>query len=129
MPEKTLKEIADEAHIATLALRRLLEEQYPKRGEVNEKYENLRYEAKWRWITFFAVLPLALVISSLVTIATVSVCFLGTAPFPKACNIIPQYSEAQERRDRNTAIVEEFYDITDNNSERIKRLENEVYGR
>lgn len=112
MPNKTLEELVVDTNRAVGALKVLLEHQ--------------RKAARHRlMLTLFVAIPAAMLISGLVTITTVSVCFLGTNPHhPSACRVIPKYSDSQNY---NKKIIREFRHlifITNRNDHRLDQLEN-----
>lgn len=127
MIEKDLTDAVREMRDATLALRTLIQKEYPTRRELESRYVQ-KTEQKRRIYLALATMLAAVVGSFFGTVATVSGCFLGSSPGDKpsaACSLMPGYDETREQ---NEAIIKEFQrlqKITRENQSRIDRLERE----
>lgn len=101
------------------ALNETLKSDYPKRAEIRRSRRQ-----------FALYIVLGLFMSSLVTIGTVSGCFLskqavdGEAPF--FCAVLPGYSEAQDRNRRITKRFNQLLHEIASNKKDINRLQRRV---
>lgn len=123
MTERTLNQAIQELHAVVEALRELIEREYPTRTELNE-YTKKTTSLK-RWYIALLMFPLGIVASIMVTVPTVSGCFLqADGVGPSVCNWIPGYPETIQR---NKLLIEEFRQLhkqSDDNTARIEKLEN-----
>lgn len=124
MPEDTLREAVRELHAVVMALKELIAREYPRREEIEQNFINKKL-GNVRWIILLLILPVGFLISSLVTISTVSTCFLEEAPTPGLCRIIPHYQEAMNRNNEVLLEFERLRAVTEENRLRILELENE----
>lgn len=116
MPEKTMRQAAEELHAAVTALHELIEREYPSRREVERRFVR-QDTAHRRWAIVLAMVVASAFISFIGTVATVSTCFLGDPQHPAACNWLPGYEEtAESHRDATM----EFWRLR----ERVAKLEN-----
>lgn len=122
MPDQTLQEIAKETHAAVVALRELIEREYPSRGEVERRFTK-KNESNKKLAFGLVILFITVVVSYFMTVATISSCFLGGVEHPDFCNVLPGYAEADER---GKNLIEEFVNLQERsirNEKRIDQLE------
>lgn len=128
MPEQLLQAVRELTRVVE-ELKDTLEE-YPKRGEVEEKFAT-KAESKTRrnkalaigltitFISFFA--------SFVVTVSTVTTCFLSdearSGKAPATCNLLPGYPEAQADNQRILRELHAVFKATETNDERLQRVE------
>lgn len=90
---------------SVVALRTFVEREYPKRKEVEDTYATKK-EARARRNSFILLSIVGLIGSFIVTVSTLTTCFLDEdSNPPAACNLIPDYTEATERDD---TLIAEF---------------------
>lgn len=98
------------------ALRKTIEDDYPKRRELEQKYTT-KTVAKRRLRQTAFVLVAAIIASYFLSISTASYCFLQSNPKDRFyCHIMPGYSASQDR-------AEHFRKKIAEQEARIKRLE------
>ena len=121
MPERQLQEAVEELHGIVVALRELLEREYPKKSEI-------RRQNKKGWLIMAVLLPSMFAISFFASVTTVSYCFLGEAQDGgrPECSIIPGYASSIELGEQRIKIFEEMIDQMARNERRISRLEKQV---
>lgn len=110
-------------------LERRLAEDYPKRTEIERLFvteiDSKRRRNSAVLLTIIFVL-IAVFISYMATISTISTCFLGNAQNgrpPGICSVLPGYDHAQVR---NRSVLKEFrhlIDLTEQNNRDINRLQ------
>lgn len=119
MPERLLAETRA-LHESVDALVSTLDREYPKRAEIKKARTNFA-------IAIIIGLLLSGFISSVVTIGTVSGCFLSKSAVdghaPHICSVMPGYDATQDRARRSTDKFTELFQTTDTNEQRIDRLE------
>lgn len=100
--DQELVEAIKTLHKGVDALNRTLSEDYPRRSEIKRARVN-----------FAIATLLGLFISSLVTIGTVSGCFLSKSAVdghpPAVCSILPGYATTQARAQRQKAHTEKLF--------------------
>lgn len=99
MPENTMQQAAKELHSAVLALKELIERDYPSRREVERRFQPRNVSNK-RWSIAFVMIVASGMLSFFTTVGTVSACFLGADEPPQACNLLPGYADSMERNQR-----------------------------
>lgn len=111
-------------------LEKTLVEDYPKRAELDRKFESREEVSgrRRRWaLTMFVGVIGATFIGFGVTISTVSTCFLtadardGRAP--KACNALPGFKDASAEQKRLRTAFEDLLEQPAINDKRIDRIE------
>lgn len=134
MPESTLAKAIEELHSVVEALKELMEREYPRRSEIDDKLEAQRQAAlqafvskrvsRQRWVFILALAPLMVVASFFLTISTVSTCFLGRnqSEPPSFCGtLLPGYNETRDRQqdftEDYTGMKEDLGDIKDDLTE------------
>lgn len=125
MPEKTMQQAARELHAAVVALKELIEREYPSRREVERRFQS-KAKSSQRWYLVLALILVSALLGFVSTVTTVSTCFLRpVAETPSACSWLPGYDETQERNQRIIERFEQLYQITERNDRRLARLESE----
>lgn len=100
MPDKTIQEAARELHLAVVAMRELIEREYPSRREVERRFISRESQEK-RVAVAVVLIVLAAMVSFVMTVSTVSGCFLGEDDGrPGVCEILPGYDNHMARRER-----------------------------
>ena len=120
--EDALLEAIGELKQVVRALTKVIEEDYPKRKEVETRFTTKQTAAR-RFSIVTAFIVISLIVSYFVSISTVSVCFLSQDQ-PASCELIPGYSAS---KDHNLKILNEFIELQQrslDNERRIDRLEN-----
>lgn len=124
MPEQTMQEAAKELHSAVIALKELIEREYPSRREVERRFQGKAKSAQ-RWHLVLVLILVSALLSFATTVTTVSTCFLRPIEdTPSACGWLPGYDETQERNQRIIDQFSELQEITERNERRLDRLEN-----
>jgi hypothetical protein len=122
MPEKTMQEAARELHLAVVALKELIEREYPSRREVERRFIS-RESSRKRWAVVLAMVVISACLSFVTTVATVSGCFLGDPDHPKICEVLPGYEDTMDRQKRFEEQFKQLGEITKRNDRRLTRLE------
>jgi hypothetical protein len=131
MPEELLKAVED--LVSTVGRLENTMSEYPKRREVEERFETKAEIKKKRHKAILITLGIALlglVISFFVTVTTITSCFIsedaraGDASF--GCKLLPGYTKAQEENRKLIAELRVLLDTPATNSERLDRLEKEL---
>lgn len=123
MPDSLLEQAAKELHAAVLALSEFVEREYPKRKEVERRFQTKSSSTK-RLVGIIVLILVAVSLSYISAIGTVSSCFLGGLKHPEVCQLMPGYQESQTR---NEQIILEFRELQKRslaNEQRIIDLEN-----
>jgi hypothetical protein len=106
------------------ALRAVIERDYPKRKEVEEKYAT-KYGIKKQRVRLLGAIAISILAAYFLAIETVSYCFLGDNPHQNRafCQVFPGYSQSQERNRDLLKLFNEIVDTTQTNDRRITELE------
>jgi hypothetical protein len=114
---ETMEDLIKELNKAILALRTLIEREYPNRREIEAKFVN---KTTWdhRLRLILVTILFASLLSFLGTTALMAKCFLG-ATRPDACAIIPGFESNEIRRTG-------LYDDIEDHNKRLKRIEDEL---
>jgi hypothetical protein len=106
------------------ALRAVIERDYPKRKEVEEKYAT-KYGIKKQRVRLLGAIAISILAAYFLAIETVSYCFLGDSPHQNRafCQVFPGYSQSQERNRDLLKLFNEIVDTTQTNDRRITELE------
>jgi hypothetical protein len=106
------------------ALRAVIERDYPKRKEVEEKYAT-KYGIKKQRVRLLGAIAISILAAYFLAIETVSYCFLGDNPYQNRafCQVFPGYSQSQERNRDLLKLFNEIVDTTQTNDRRITELE------
>jgi hypothetical protein len=106
------------------ALRAVIERDYPKRKEVEEKYAT-KYGIKKQRVRLLGAIAISILAAYFLAIETVSYCFLGANPHQNRafCQVFPGYSQSQERNRDLLKLFNEIVDTTQTNDRRITELE------
>lgn len=114
---QVLEELIRELNGAILALRTLIEREYPNRREIEARFVN-----KSSWDTRLKILVVTIFLATLLsfgaTIGAMSACYLGTT-HPMSCNLIPGYEDSEARRQERLEQIAKIQDLED----RIEELE------
>jgi hypothetical protein len=114
-PDQQLTEAVRELTSATVSLRRLLADEYPRRSEVERRFVSKL--AQQRYFSRMVVLALFVVISCYaISVGSYSVCFVGDLDNPGVCKLVPGYKERVERN-KQVNLIHQGQD------DRISRLE------
>src|SRR3954471_8564853 len=97
MPEETMREIGDELHSTLIAIRELIEREYPSRKEVERRFVS-KHKSQQRLGVLLLVILISGALSFIGTVSTVSTCFLGDSDHPSACQAMPGYKESEDRQ-------------------------------
>lgn len=92
-----IAKVVKELNNAILALRTLIEREYPNRREIEAQFVKKSASDKRLRLLFVTVLVAAL-LSFGITATTMSACFLGDSR-PKVCNLLPGYEQSNAERD------------------------------
>jgi hypothetical protein len=123
VPDQTMKEAAEELHAAVLALKELIEREYPSRKEVERRFQS-KQNAQVRLTFVILVICISFVLSFFAIIGTISTCFLGdAASSPSACGVLPGYSDTEKKNQDLLQQFEELIKITTRNDHRLDKLE------
>lgn len=131
MPEKQLQDAVQELHAVVLALKELLEREYPRRDEIERRYldkYDLAAKTRKNWI-IVAVMGLVMLFTGFfASVTTVSYCFLGSAQDGgrPVCEVIPGYEQSLEVGKQRLKIFEEMIGTMERNERRINRLERQL---
>jgi hypothetical protein len=106
------------------ALRAVIERDYPKRKEVEEKYAT-KYGIKKQRVRLLGAIAISILAAYFLAIETVSYCVLGDNPHQNRafCQVFPGYSQSQERNRDLLKLFNEIVDTTQTNDRRITELE------
>lgn len=125
MPEQTMQEAARELHSAVIALKELIEREYPSRREVERRFTS-KAKSTSRWYLVLVLILVSALLSFVGTVTTVSTCFLRpVGDTPSACGWLPGYDETQDRNQRIIDRFEQLRQITERNDRRLTRIEKE----
>lgn len=104
-------------------LDRTMKNDYPKRHEVERNFVSKEQSFR-RLFYMIGFVLISIFVSYIVTIGTISGCFLGSdQKHPDACGILPGYKDSIKQ---NKQILKQFngiIKITEDNRKRIKHLE------
>lgn len=114
---ETMEDLIKELNKAILALRTLIEREYPNRREIEAKFVN-----KTTWDHRLRLLLVTILFASLLsffaTASIMSACFLGTER-PETCGLIPGFSSNEVRR-------QGLYEDIEDHNDRLKKIEEEL---
>lgn len=122
MPDKTMQQAANELHAAVIALRELVEREYPSRSEVENRFAS-KAKSTQRWYLLIVLILASAFISFLSTVTTVSACFLGDPSHPKVCEVLPGYKQSEQRSRDLVELLTELQKVTLNNDARLDQLD------
>lgn len=123
MPDETMQRAASELQAAVLAMKELVEREYPSRREVERRFLSKDGQNK-RWATILALVLVAALLGFIGTVSTVSSCFLNRPDeTPAVCNLMPGFKETQVRNQRIIDRFERLDEITRKNGVRLDNLE------
>ena len=118
-----MQDAADELHNAAIALRELIEREYPSRRETDAKFSSKR-KANQRWYLALILILASTLLSFVTTVSTVSSCFLGRDDkHPQVCQLMPGYEDTVKR---NRACLKDYLRLQEliiKNHRRLNRLE------
>ena len=97
----------------------MLKREYPKREEVQR-------EGRERAIRYLALSVVILIVAQLMTISTISYCFLPDKGYPRACRAIPGYGAAVDRGDQQLKVFTEITGQTTENRKKIDELQRQI---
>lgn len=113
-----IAKVVKELNNAILALRTLIEREYPNRREIEAQF--VKKESSDRRLVLLVITVLvAALLSFGFTASTMSACFLGDGR-PQTCNLLPGYEESNKERDD---FVRKLTNNDKDLDERVKRLE------
>lgn len=124
MPDQTMHQAAKELREAVVALKELINREYPSRGEVEARFQS-KQNAQNRMIFVILTVLCSFILSFFATVGTVSTCFLGdgTQHPPHICSMLPGYNDTIRN---NKVILRQFQHlikVTESNDHRLDRLE------
>ena len=123
MPDSDGVAAARELQRATIAVRTLLEKDYPNRRELEAQFIR-KSEIKNRFALWVVALLISAVVSFFGTVTTVSTCFLGAdTGHPGWCEAIPGYRETLENQQQWIEEMQELQRRSQSNEKRLDRLE------
>lgn len=117
-----MREAARELHAAVVALRELIDREYPSRGEVESRFVT-KEKGLRRWYLLLVLIIVSGLLGFAGSVSAVSTCFLGDEEHTGACNFIPGYSTTKERNEDIYDQFVELQEITKRNEKRIEKLE------
>lgn len=104
-------------------LDRTMKDDYPKRNEVERNFVSKEQSFR-RLFYMIGFILISIFLSYVVTVATISGCFLGSdQEHPAACGMLPGYKDSIKQ---NREIMHQFsylLKVTDSNRKKIKHLE------
>lgn len=127
MPEQTMQEAARELHSAVIALKELIERDYPDRSEVESRFMS-KGQGKRRWYVVLVLILVSMFLSFVTTTATISTCFLGGGgkdglSHPGICRILPGYEDTIHQNKQLLKVFSHLMHVTSTNTKRINKLE------
>lgn len=97
----------------------MLKKDYPKRDEVAR-------DGRERALRYLALSVVILLIAQIMTITTISYCFLPKNGYPQTCRAIPGYGNAVDRGEKRVQILTEITGQATENRKKIDELQREI---
>lgn len=123
-PDSDIVLAARELQRATIAVRTLLEKDYPNRRELEAQFIR-KSEIKNRFALWVVALLISALVSFVGTVTTVSTCFLGESAFdhPQFCEIMPGYQDTLDGQQKLIDQLRELQRRSVSNERRLSDLE------